>query len=210
MIVSKSNMTTLCNKLTIGMINSGIESGWLGDYKAEVFIDNDSVAFDISPRNVGTVGVELTISYKRKTIGIIKVKDLIMFSRACKADEVQTWMEQTQEYLRIQLGKFFAEKYVTDNGNVHAFLKDTATKHTGGQLIISGITFKALVNGNTAWFVIKSGRVELLHIERSNFIGMTTKQGWQAMNIANITAEFRRSLLALIEKNDNFKFGLVM
>lgn len=209
MIVSKNNLKMLIDELIAQIIIRGIEKGWpLGGYKVECFQYDEAYNFDVLVGHPNDKGVDLCLSHKGKTIGIIKVKDTIIFSRTSMATELARWREQTATYLTHQLSKFLVEKFVDESPEVGGFFKNSMDAGCGGLIHISGIRFGAMVRDKSGWFFVKQGSHTLLHIERTNALGMTTAQGWQAMNGNTIISEFRRSLVALIDGYDSFKFSV--
>lgn len=211
MIVSKSNLNLLVDNLIAQVVIRGIEKAWpLGGYKVECFQYGEAYFFDVLVGHPNDRGVDLCISHKGKTIGVVKIKDTIMFARSSMATDLAKWREQTKEYLINQLGKCLAEKFVDENPTVGAFFKDVMDGVEGGTIHIAGIKFNAMLRGNSGWFVVKQGGNTLIHIERTNALGMTTAQGWQAMNGNTIISEFRRTLVTLIANTDDFKFSVQM
>lgn len=210
MIVNKECLRKLAELTISRLIIDGTQTAWSGDYQINLLDGNIDILIDVKLSEVGEYGVRLTLNHTGTTIGTIVIKDYRMFSRDALKVELSKWREQTQKYLINNFAKWLVNHHIRNDLNVKHWICAASTDDLIGSMFLSGLRFKAKVRSNTAWFQVEENDVVLYRVERSNFLNMTTEQGWQGMNINTVTAELGRVLVTLLAQREGFLIPVVM
>ncbi|UQT02634.1 hypothetical protein SUREIYA_00350 [Serratia phage vB_SmaM-Sureiya] len=210
MIVNKECLRKLAELTISRLIIDGTQIAWSGDYQINLLDGNIDILIDVKLSEVGDYGVRLALNHTGTTIGTIVIKDCRMFSRDALKVELSKWREQTQKYLINNFAKWLVNRHIKNDLNVKHWICAASTDDLIGSMFLSGLRFKAKVRLNTAWFQVEENDVVLYRVERSNFLNMTTEQGWQGMNINTVTAELGRVLVTLLAQREGFLIPVVM
>lgn len=210
MIVNKECLHKLAELTISRLIIDGTQIAWSGDYQINLLDGNIDILIDVKLSEVGGYGVRLALNHTGTTIGTIVIKDCRMFSRDALKVELSKWREQTQKYLINNFAKWLVNRHIRNDLNVKHWICAASTDDLIGSMFLSGLRFKAKVRSNTAWFQVEENDVVLYRVERSNFLNMTTEQGWQGMNINTVTAELGRVLVTLLAQRKGFLIPVVM
>lgn len=210
MIVNKERLRKLAELTISRLIIDGTQIAWSGDYQINLLDGNIDILIDVKLSEVGDYGVRLALNHTGTTIGTIVIKDCRMFSRDALKVELSKWREQTQKYLINNFAKWLVNRHIKNDLNVKHWICAASTDDLIGSMFLSGLRFKAKVRSNTAWFQVEENDVVLYRVERSNFLNMTTEQGWQGMNINTVTAELGRVLVTLLAQREGFLIPVVM
>ncbi|UQT03402.1 hypothetical protein YUBABA_02000 [Serratia phage vB_SmaM-Yubaba] len=210
MIVNKECLRKLAELTISRLIIDGTQIAWSGDYQINLLDGNIDILIDVKLSEVGDYGVRLALNHTGTTIGTIVIKDCRMFSRDALKVELSKWREQTQKYLINNFAKWLVNRHIKNDLNVKHWICAASTDDLIGSMFLSGLRFKAKVRSNTAWFQVEENDVVLYRVERSNFLNMTTEQGWQGMNINTVTAELGRVLVTLLAQREGFLIPVVM
>lgn len=204
MIVSKECLRKLAELTISRLVIDGTQIAWSGDYQINLLSGNIDILIDVKLSEIDDYGVRLGLHHQGTTLGMVIIKDCRMFTRDILKEELGKWAEQTKAYLINNYAKWLVGKYIKNDLQVKHWTCAASTNDKIGSMVICDVRFKAKVQTNTAWLQVEDKDVVIYKVERSNFLNMTTKQGWQGMNINTVTAELGRVISTLLFQRDNF------
>lgn len=204
MVINKECLNKLAELTISRLIIDGIQIGWSGDYQICLLVGNKSILLDIKLYEVGTHGVRLVLHHQGVTLGVIVIESVLMFSRDIFKPEVTKWTEKTKAYLISRFNSWLTNKYVNEHLSFLAWLDTLTDKKMPIPFHIAGYNLKAHYSRSSAWFQVERIDVVIYRTERTNFMGMTTQQGWQGMNVKTIKAEAQRTIATLITSDPEF------
>ena len=206
MIVNEDCLHTLAELTIDRLIADGIQSAWSGDYQINLLKGNIDILIDVGFAELGEYGATLTLTYKKETkLAVIKIKDCRMFGRTHMEMEFSAWREATTALLVRNYSRWLAHIFVQTDQYIRNWFDNLQSRDIPSSMTISGYLFKANLRLNAAWFQVEHEKVIVYRIERSNYLNMTTEQGWQALGGVGMIAELVRVIATLISTRAEFK-----
>lgn len=203
MIVNKECLHKLAELTIDRLIADGIQSAWSGDYQINLLSENIDILMDVKLFELGTAGVGLSIRMGMDSLADLEIEDCRMFGRAAFSEDLARWRKETHETLVNNYARWMSYKYVTKDSGFLEWI-NKAKEGKVSSLCVNDLVFKTYMAKNTAWFQVESGNVTMYRVERTNYLGMTTKQGWQGMGPSTIKGEALRVILILLLEREGF------
>lgn len=209
MIVNKECLHQPAELTIDRLISGGIQSGWSNNYHITLLSGNINILMDVELKEHNTsdqYGVELIIQKGNATLAEIAIPDCRMFSRSELSEQASAWKKRVHDMLVGNYSTWLSYMYVNTDPLFLDWINKAKQTKTPVSLNIDGINFKTYIGVNSAWFQVGDGKVVLYRVERTNYIGMTTKQGWQGMSPSTIKGESLRVIRSLLHTRDGFLF----
>lgn len=199
MIVSKESIRDVAELATHHIMSTTACGAGKSSFEAVDY--NFEVDFDITV-DMKRNSAHIKVFHKGVDLGTIQMSDMdIMTSNVWSNEKKLRWVTKTTEYLTRQLSKYLIKKFISEDSAMVDVRKRLEASGDTVKWSVGPLSFSACYS--QIWQSIRckqEGAGVLYENVKTNVIGVTTEQGYQALNINNILGDTARVLAAAISQ----------